>query len=109
MRQGRTGKKVKIGSHLEGPRASQCKLCDRGQHRRCIDLKPCSARKRGPPGSNKPPEESGRKLAEGWETRRRPAPRARDAAVSIAVALVAGPVLELRGPPRDHLRTFLEI
>lgn len=49
-RQGRTGVKVKVGSHLDGPAAQQCPRCDRGKHRRCLHLKHCTAQVRSPPG-----------------------------------------------------------
>ena len=55
-KQGRTGVKVKRGSHLDASSASpatQCALCDKGQHRSCAGLAHCTARKRSPPGINK--------------------------------------------------------
>ena len=53
MRQGLTGKKVKVGSHLDGPRANQCPACDRGQRDKCLRLKHCIAQKRSPNGTSK--------------------------------------------------------
>ena len=38
-RQGRTGVKVRVGSHLDGPAARQCPRCDRGKQKRCLRLK----------------------------------------------------------------------
>ena len=41
-----TGVRITVGSHLDGPRLTQCPRCDRHQHRRCIRyLKSCAARK----------------------------------------------------------------
>eukprot|EP00322_Chrysochromulina_rotalis_P031260 CAMPEP_0115889278 /NCGR_PEP_ID=MMETSP0287-20121206/32743_1 /TAXON_ID=412157 /ORGANISM="Chrysochromulina rotalis, Strain UIO044" /LENGTH=231 /DNA_ID=CAMNT_0003345993 /DNA_START=107 /DNA_END=802 /DNA_ORIENTATION=+ len=52
-RKARTGKKIRVGSHLDGPQATQCPLCDKAKHGRCLDLKHCKSRKRSPPGVNK--------------------------------------------------------
>ena len=47
------GKKVKLGSHLDGPTATQCPRCDGGKQRRCLKLPHCTARHRSPPGTKK--------------------------------------------------------
>ena len=53
-RQGRTGKRVKVGSHLQEPVAgARCPGCDGDKHSLCIRGVHCYRRVRGPPGTNK--------------------------------------------------------
>ena len=53
QKQGRTGVKIKRGSHLDASPARQCPRCDKGLHRRCERLAHCTARQRSPAGVSK--------------------------------------------------------
>jgi len=69
-RQGRTGKKEKVGSPFEESSAKTCPRWDFGKHRRCTKIKRadgtriCKCREHGPLGSNKRAEERAKKREE---------------------------------------------
>lgn len=69
-RQGRTGIKVKVGSHFGKSTATTCPRYDFGKHRRCTKIKRedgtriCNCRERGPPGSNKREQQRQKKREE---------------------------------------------